>query len=131
MAAEQIAKPQVHGQTFFSRDFDDNVVTMMLRAFAGTAIKPLVLPSALIYTLAWLMDIIERCLILLYALFGRKRVASPGTVDIKAMNMAYMDITVRDDKARKVLGYEPLVDKETCLEETARWCEEFYPTLLK
>lgn len=131
LAAEQISKPDVHGQCFFSRDFEDNVVSMNLEAMKGTAIKPLIIPLSLAYLLAWVLDTFERWLIYFYSFLGIKRVTPESAVGMKAMNMAYIDIVVSDEKAKRVLGFKPLVDRAKCMQEAATWCEEFYPELVK
>jgi hypothetical protein len=121
----------VHGQCFFSRDFEDNVVTMYLAALKGTAIKPLILHLSLAYFLAWVMDAFERWMIWLYSLFGYMRVTSESVIAITALNMAYVDIVVSDEKAKRVLGFKPLVGRAECMKEAATWCEVFYPEQIK
>ena len=130
MAAEQIGSAQVHGHAFFCRDFEANVVEMALEAFAPTPIKPAILPLPLAYAIAWCLDAVERQLIWLYALFGCKRVTPEEVLDIKAVGMAYIDIVVSDERAKKVLGYQPIVSRAQCMQEAADWCKSFYANLL-
>lgn len=130
MAAEQIANPQVNGHSFFCRDFEANVVEMALEAFVPTPIKPAVLPLPLAYAIAWVLDILERVLIWLYALLGWTRVTPEEVIDIRAVGMAYIDIIVSDERARKVLGFQPVVSRAECMKEAAEWCKGFYATLL-
>ena len=99
---------------------------MALEAFQGTPIKPLLLPLTFAYFMAWILDRLERWLIWLYALFGATRVTSEEVIDITAVNMAYINIVVSDKRARDVLGYNPVLDRATCMQEAARWCESFY-----
>ena len=129
MAAEQIAKPDVHGHAFFCRDFEANVVEMALEAFESTPIKPALMPLSVAYLIAWILDRLERCLIWLYALFGRTRVTSDEVLDIQAVGMAYIDIIVSDKRGRQVLGYQPVVDRAACMAEAGSWCRQFYAKL--
>jgi len=129
MAAEQIARPEVHGRAFFCRDFEANVVEMALEAFSSTPIKPVIMPLAVAYCIAWVLDRLERMLIALYALLGATRVTSDELIDIKAVNMAYIDVVVTDAAARSVLGYEPIVSRAECMKEASEWCADFYAKL--
>lgn len=130
MAAEQIDNPQVNGHAFFCRDFEANVVEMALEAFEPTPIKPVMLPLPLAYAIAWCLDTVERQLIWLYALFGKKRVTPEEVLDIKAVGMAYIDIIVSCERAKKVLGYQPIVSRTQAMQEAADWCKSFYANLL-
>ena len=129
-AAEQLARPEVHGHAFFCRDFEDNVIGMALRAFEGTGIKPLLLPLWLAYAMAWLLDLVERVLIWCYAVCGAKRVTPSHVVGIRAVGMAWIDVVVSDRKAREVLGHQPEVTREECLREANEWCKECCAKLL-
>ena len=130
MAAEQIANPKVNGHSFFCRDFEANVVEMALEAFEPTPIKPALLPLPLAYAIAWALDILERLLIWLYALLGYTRVTPEEVLDIKAVGMAYIDIIVSDERAKSVLGFQPIVSRAQCMKEAADWCKDFYANLL-
>ena len=129
LAAEQLHRPDVHGQAFFVRDFEDNVVGMAMEAFRSTPIKPAVLPLPVAYAFAWVLDVVERLLIALYALCGATRVTSEDVIDIKAVGMAWIDIVVSDARVKRVLGYAPLVSKADCMREAGQWCADFYAKL--
>jgi nucleoside-diphosphate-sugar epimerase len=129
MAAEQLDRPDVHGQSFFVRDFEDNVVEMALEAFRSTPIRPALIPLPVAYALAWVLSLLERVLIALYAVFGATRVTSEDVIDIKAVGMAWVDIVVSDARIRQVLAYAPLVSKAECMREAGAWCADFYAKL--
>ncbi|CAK0799305.1 unnamed protein product [Prorocentrum cordatum] len=131
MAAEKIEQSDVHGQAFFCRDFEANIVDMTLHAFRTCGVKCLILPVWLAYLLAWLTDRAERALIKLYGWFGLRRQTPATVVDIRAVRMAYFDFVVSGEKARRALGYEPVVGREACLDEAARFCDGFYASLAR
>ena len=62
LAAERVSEPAVGGHAFFARDYEANVVEMALESFDGTSVKPLLLPLALAYCLAYLLDVVDRLL---------------------------------------------------------------------
>ena len=105
------------------------MVEMALEAFESTPIKPALMPLSVAYLIAWILDRLERCLIWLYALFGRTRVTSDEVLDIQAVGMAYIDIIVSDKRGRQVLGYQPVVDRAACMAEAGSWCRQFYAKL--
>jgi nucleoside-diphosphate-sugar epimerase len=132
LAAEKVNQDDVGGQAFFVRDFEAGVVDMTLEALKPTPIIPVLLPLRMAYYLAWVIDICVRFQHLLYALVGaRPPKTSEDVLSIRAVNMAYIDIIVSDARARKVLGYKPLVSKEDCLREASAWCVDFYRNLPK
>lgn len=130
-AAERAARADVGGHAFFVRDFEANVVEMALEAFEGTPIKPAIMPLAVAYGLAWLLDRLERLLHLLYAWAGRTRHTADEVLDIKAVGMAYIDIVVSDAAGRRALEYEPLVSRAECMREAKEWCKGYYAALLR
>ena len=129
LAAEKLHQTDVAGQSFFVRDFEANVVEMALAAFSDTPIIPVILPLALAYALAYILDKIDRILHVLAALVGIMYETSDEVLDIKAVNMAYIDIIVSSKRAEQVLGYRPLVSEAECMSEAARWCKSFYANL--
>lgn len=130
LAAEQISKQGVHGECFFSRDFEANTVDMALEAFKHTRIMPLLIPLPIAYALAWILDCTERLLIRVYTLAGARRATPDEVLDIRAVRMGFIDIVVSDQRARDVLGYQPLVSKSECMREAGEWCAAFYETLV-
>lgn len=129
MVAEQIVKPDVHGTAFFCRDFEDNVVSMTSASLASTPVKLVLLPWMVAYAIAVVMDRVERFLIWLYRLFGLKRVTPDSVVDAGALAMAWINMVVSDARGRKVLGYEPLVNKAECMHEAKEWCRRYWAEL--
>ena len=64
VAAEQLGKTGVHGNSFFCRDFEANVVEMALEAFKSTPIQPAIMPLVVAYYIAWVIDKVWRmCLV--------------------------------------------------------------------
>ena len=126
LAADRISEPDVGGQSFFIRDFEANVVDMALTAFQNTPIKPVILPLLLAYVIAWILDRVDRILHKFAALRGTTHQTSDEVLDIRAVNMAYIDIIVSSGRAKRVLGYTPLVSEAECMQDAARWCEKFY-----
>ena len=130
LAAEQIEHPSVNGCCFFIKDFDANVVEMALDAFSRTPIQPLMLPLQLAYSLAWMLDRCDRLVHWWAGLWGREHTTTSDEVlDIKAVNMAYIDIIVSAERSQQILGYAPLVSKDECFEEARKWCEGAYAGL--
>ena len=63
-------------------------------------------------------------------LWGREHTSTSDEVlDIKAVNMAYIDIIVSAERSQQILGYAPLVSKDECFEEARKWCEGAYAGL--
>lgn len=104
---------------------------MTLHAFRTCGVKCLILPAWLAYSLAWLTDRAERALIKLCGWFGLRRQTPATVVDIRVVSLAYFDFVVSGEKARRVLGYEPVVSREACLDEAARFCDGFYASLVR
>lgn len=120
----------MHGHAFFCRDFEANVVEMNLECFAAVpGVKIQLLPLRVAFAIAFVVDLLERLLIFLYALVGAVRVTADDVLDIKAVRMAWIDIIVSDKRAREVLGYTPIVSKAECMRETAEWCGTFWEGL--
>lgn len=134
LAAEQIDSPEVHGHCFFNRDFEDNIIGINEYCFRNTGITVVLLPLWLAYMLAWLMDRLERLLIRVSSwglCGGRRRETSPEVIDVRAARLAYVDMVVSDERARRVLGYEPLMTREESLEGAAAYCRAFYKDLMQ
>ena len=72
------------------------------------------------YAIAWLLDVFERLIIWCYALVGATRVTSEEVLDIRAVNMAYIDVIVSDRRARDVLGFSPIVTRAQCMQQAGR-----------
>jgi len=130
-AAERVGMADVGGKSFFVRDFEANVVEMALETFSGLPIIPVLLPLRLAYIMGWLLDLWERAMHLIASTFGWTRATSDEVLDIRAINMAYIDIIVSDRRAREVLGYVPKVSQADCMREAKEWAKGFYASLLK
>ena len=130
LAAEKANSPGVHGECFFIRDFEDNVVRMAVQCFKrGGVVKAVLIPLWIAFGIAWILDRFERFLHFAYNCVGWKRTTSDDLISVEALSMAWFDIIVSDAKARQRLGYEPVVSKEECLSESAEWVNNFYSEL--
>ena len=72
---------------------------------------PELVVAAVVMAVAWLLDRLERWAIWLYSLVGARRRTPDGVLDVNAVGMAYIDIVVSDEHARRVLGYRPILDR--------------------
>lgn len=129
LAVEKIHDDDVGGQPFFIKDFEANVVEMALDAFQNTRIKPTLLPLPLAYSIAYLLHLLDLLLHAWAGLWGRTHDTSAEVLDIRAVNMAYIDIIVSAERARSVLGYQPLVTRADTFKEARVWAEAFYKGL--
>jgi nucleoside-diphosphate-sugar epimerase len=126
-AAERICLEGVGGTAFFCRDFEANVIDMALEVFNDTPIKSVLLPLWLAYAAALIMTLTDNILHYIWkTFFGRVWKTSTDVIDVKALNMAWIDIVVSDEKARKLLGYKSVVSKAECMAETITWANEYY-----
>ena len=131
LAAERIDRSDVGGHAFFVRDFEANVVDMNVESFKNTDIKPTLISLRLAYGMAWMLDLIDRLLHLIWALFGRTYRTSKDVLSIQAVGMAWIDIVVSDRNARDKLGYRSVVPQSDTMREAQEYCTSFYSTLKK
>lgn len=130
LAAEKAQTPGVHGECFFIRDFEDNVVRLAVQCFKSSGIvKAVLIPLWLAFAIAWVLDRFERAMHFAYNLVGKTRMTADDLISVEAVSMAWFDIIVSDAKARQRLGYESVVSKADCISESAEWVKTFYAGL--
>mmetsp|Transcript_22667 Transcript_22667/g.46460 ORF Transcript_22667/g.46460 Transcript_22667/m.46460 type:complete len:357 (-) Transcript_22667:319-1389(-) len=126
-AAERAGIEGVGGESFFCRDFEANVIDMALEVFKDTPVKSVLLPLKLAYAMALIMTIADNIIHYIWkTFFGKLWKTSTDVVDVKALNMAWIDIVVSDEKAKKLLGYKSVVSKAECMAEAKTWASEYY-----